>query len=107
MNEILRTINSDRAITRTFSFSKSTEENHSTNNTKYYGQFAHIRSALDYTYHKNYTEDRQRLQNAIIESMLENVFLTDVNGDVCTTPTNPFIVFTAGGECFLFQRGCS
>ena len=82
---------------RAFSYSKSTEDIHCCNNKIFHGPWAHIRSTLDYTYHKNYTEDRQRFQNAIIESLLDNVFITDVNGDICTTPTNPFIVFTAGG----------
>ena len=28
--------------------------------------------------------------------MLESALITDVNGDVCTTPTEPWLVFTAG-----------
>ena len=36
------------------------------------------------------------MQDAIIEDRLDSIALIDVNGDVCTTPTEPFIVFTAG-----------
>lgn len=83
--------------TRTiFQSRKSTEENHKSNDMNFYGKYAHIRKTLDYSYHKNYTEKRQRLQNSIIEDMLATALITDVNGDICTTPTEPWLVFTAG-----------
>uniref|UniRef100_A0A7S1BFA9 Zeta toxin domain-containing protein n=1 Tax=Corethron hystrix TaxID=216773 RepID=A0A7S1BFA9_9STRA len=59
-------------------------------------QFAEIRSTLDYTYHSNYAFERQRLQDEIISSMLHSASIVDVNGDTCTTPTEPWLVFTAG-----------
>jgi len=79
-----------------FSVLISSEENHKTNNTEFYGAFSHIRSTLDYTYHAHYTRERQSLQDAIIKDMLNSAVIKDVNGDVCTTPTEPWIVFTAG-----------
>jgi len=62
----------------------------------FYGPYAHIRETLDYEYHSNYTQDRQRLQNAIIYDILDDVLLNDVNGNKGTIPRNPWIVFTAG-----------
>jgi len=81
---------------RQFSVFRSTEENNKADDDSCYGPHAHIRRTLDYTYHSNYTKERQFLQDAIIEEFLEDVSIKDVNGDVCTTPTEPWIVFTAG-----------
>ena len=81
---------------RRFSVLTSTEENHSTYDRYFYGQFAHIRKTLDYNYHKNYTFERQRFQDAIIREFLKATVLTDKNGDLGTTPTEPWLVFTAG-----------
>mmetsp|Transcript_4451 Transcript_4451/g.12389 ORF Transcript_4451/g.12389 Transcript_4451/m.12389 type:complete len:177 (+) Transcript_4451:58-588(+) len=81
---------------RQFSTLKSSEKNNKSDDFAFYGPFAHLRKTLDYTYHSNYRMERQWLQDAIIEEFLESVHLTDINGDVCTTPTEPFIVFTAG-----------
>jgi predicted kinase len=80
----------------TFSSSLSTEENHRSNDNKFYGQFAHIREKMDYTYHSNYTRDRQFFQDAIISEFMKSAVITDKNGEVCTTPTEPWLVFTAG-----------
>jgi len=99
MNTLTRSV---RFLIRTesnfavFQSGKSTEENHQSNDMNFYGKYAHIRKTLDYSYHRNYTEKRQRLQNSIIQDMLSTALITDVNGDVCTTPTEPWLVFTAG-----------
>lgn len=74
----------------------STEENHMSLDKKFYGKYRHLRKTLDFSYHRNYTEKRQRLQDSIIDDMLDTALITDVNGDVCTTPTEPWLVFTAG-----------
>lgn len=81
---------------RRFSTLKSTEENHRSNDMRFYGQFAHIRKTLDYSYHSNYNFMRQILQDAIIHDFLNAAILEDMNGEICTTPTEPWIVFTAG-----------
>jgi hypothetical protein len=50
-------------------------------------------------YHKkgNYSRARQELQDKIVRKMLDGTTITDeTNGSVCTTPTEPWIVFTAG-----------
>merc|ERR1711920_513143 len=74
----------------------STEVNFRADNMNFYGLYSHIRETLDYKYHCNYTRERQLFQDAIVENMLNKVEITDINGDICTTPTDPFIVFTAG-----------
>ena len=78
------------------SFLQSSEENHKADDMKFYGTFADIRATLDYSYHKNYTFERQRFQDAIIQEYLNDAIITDENGEICTTPTQPWIVFTAG-----------
>ena len=87
-----------------FSLLMSTEENYRSDDKKFYGLYAHLRARLDYTYHSNYSRDRQFLQDTIIDEMLRAVKLKDVNGDVCTTPTEPWLVFTAGamGRFFYY-----
>ena len=79
-----------------FSLLKSTEENYKSEDMTFYGLYANIRERLDHSYHSNYTKERQFLQDSIIDDVLRNVKLEDINGDTCTTPTEPFIVFTAG-----------
>lgn len=81
---------------RHFSALLSSEENHRSNDMMFYGRFAHIRETLDYTYHSNYTFERQILQDAIIGEFLDATFFTDKHGNECTTPTEPWVVFTAG-----------
>lgn len=84
------------ARVRRMSVLLSTEENHASLDMEFYGPFAHIRATLDYSYHKNYTHERQKLQDSIIREFLDEAIITDKNGEVCTTPTEPWIVFTAG-----------
>lgn len=81
---------------RLFSALQSSEENHKSDDTKFYGQFANIRATMDYSYHKNYTFERQMFQDAIINGILDEAILDNHNGEECTTPTIPWIVFTAG-----------
>jgi len=81
---------------RTFSVLLSTEENHMATKKEFFGAYSHIRETLDYEYHVPYTRERQSLQDAIITDMLSTAIIKDKNGDVGTTPTEPWIVFTAG-----------
>jgi predicted kinase len=74
----------------------SSADNHGTSEMKFYGRFAHIRKTLDYSYHTNYRRDRQIFQDAIISDFLDAAVVKDKNGELCTTPTEPWIVFTAG-----------
>jgi hypothetical protein len=81
-------------IRRRFSAMQSTEDNYKADHAQFFGEFAHIRQTLDYSYHCNYTFERQRFQDAIIRDFLNDAVLHDKNGEVCTTPTHPWIVFT-------------
>jgi predicted kinase len=85
-----------RRYRRFFSVLLSTELNHKADKLEFFGPFSHIRETLDYDYHVPYTYERQKLQDAIINDMLGTAVIKDTNGDVCTTPTEPWIVFTAG-----------
>ena len=87
-----------RARTRSISVRASTEENFKSEDNAFYGPYSHIRAILDYDYHSNYQKERQWLQDAIINDVLKSSQLTDINGDTCTTPTEPWLVFTAGAQ---------
>ena len=93
---------------RRFSVLVSSEENHQMKELDFIGPYAHIRKTLDYSYHKNYTFDRQRFQDAIISELLRHAVVEDQDGNICTTPTEPWIVFTAGamgaGKSYTMKR---
>jgi Zeta toxin len=79
-----------------FSALISSEENNKAEGTNFYGKYSHIRRTMDYEYHRNYTFERQKLQDAIISDMIDEAFIFDEDGNVGTVPTEPWIVFTAG-----------
>lgn len=89
-------IQKDGIQPRRFRVLLSTEENYKVDDRKFYGQFAHIRKMLDYTYHSNYTFERQIFQDSIINELLHETIVKDPHGGECSTPTEPWIVFTAG-----------
>lgn len=84
-------------LTRLYSYIASTEDNWRAlpGDFDFYGPFKDLRGTLDYSYHCNYRKERQYFQDAIIQKMLGS-FICDKNGFVCTTPKDPWIVFTAG-----------
>ena len=87
----------DKGFIREFTTNLSTEDNYQSSSASFFGPYAHLRKTLDYTYHKNYNRERQMLQDAIINETLNRVQVVDAtSGEVCTTPTEPFLVFTAG-----------
>ncbi len=49
----------------------STEIVHSVDNDDFYGDYVYERSKMDYSYFKNYTKERQMMQNDIIKSILD------------------------------------
>jgi len=79
-----------------FFIKKSTEENNASDNMHFYGPYAYIRKSLDYSYHTNYTRERQLLQDAIISEHMKTPKILDHDGNVFSTPKEPHIVFTAG-----------
>lgn len=85
-----------RRKNRRFSVLISSEENNCADDLNFYGKFSHIRETLDYEYHSNYTFERQKLQDAIIDDMLDSAIFYDVDGKIGSVPTEPWIVFTAG-----------
>ncbi|KAL7427769.1 hypothetical protein ACHAXH_000836 [Discostella pseudostelligera] len=75
----------------------STKDNYGVKHKKFYGPYKHIRANLDYEYHGNYSKSRQELQDAIVHKLLDGTMIHDTtNGRVCKTPTEPWIMFTAG-----------
>lgn len=85
-----------KSLRRPFSVDVSTEENHKSDDHNYYGKYSHIRETLDYSYHCNYTYERQKFQDRIVTEFLHGAVITDKDGQLCTTPTEPWLVFTAG-----------
>lgn len=85
-----------RETRKPFSVLISSEENNKSDDMNFYGKYSYIRKTLDYGYHSNYTFERQKLQDAIINDMLDEAFVFDEDGNVGTVPTEPWIVFTAG-----------
>lgn len=81
---------------RRFSTLISSEMNHKADQEQYFGAYSHIRKTLDYSYHCHYTRERQSLQDAIITDMLNVTIVKDKDGQICTTPAEPWLVFTAG-----------
>jgi predicted kinase len=79
---------------RRFSSLLSTEQLHCADNLLFHGPYSHLRRVLDYSYYRNYSKERQWLQDAIIEDMLDNVD----DPDMCITPTEPWFIFTVGAR---------
>jgi len=94
---------------RSFSALLSTEDLHRTNiETGFSGSYASIREGLDYDYHANYQLERQELQDTVIDTLISSSHIVDINGFHCTTPTQPWLVFTAGpmgaGKSWVIRR---
>ncbi len=51
---------------------------------------------FDPTSSGNYEKKRQEFQDHIVQKLLDGTIIEDCNGRVCRTPTEPYIVFTAG-----------
>ena len=98
IQSVLRRVTSTVWKKNLFAVRISSEENYkaAADDQGFYGPYKDIRSTLDYSYHEHYEKTRQSLQDKIITDMLNSAVITDKNGDVCTTPTEPWLVFTAG-----------
>ena len=81
-----------------FDWNNSTEENYRRDNptvdsdAQCHGRYRDIRMMLDYSYHASYTQDRQLVQDKIVDSILSGS--TSNAQDNVNEP--PWIVFTAG-----------
>ena len=87
---------SSRAFKK-FYFDLSTEDLHCAENddrTNVSGPYAHLRELIlsDSELYKNYSRERQWLQDVIVEDFLDNV--EDPN--MCITPSEPWLIFTVG-----------
>ena len=96
MNMIRR---SSSITQKKFSLAISTEELHNAGcdeKETLNGPYAHLRKMIlsDSDRYKNYTRQRQWLQNAIIEDFLDNI--EDTN--MCITPSEPWLIFTVGAR---------
>ena len=76
-----------------FNQTLSTEEVYQSSSIEFVGDYASIRSTLDYSYHSNYTPLRQLFQDTIITLLLNKAKIFD---RTCLSPQSPWIVFTAG-----------
>ncbi len=74
-------------VTEDYDYTQPTCKNYATDSGKMFGPFAHIREALDLSYHGNYIEKRQRLQD---------MFITDTISGATAHPDSPWVIFTAG-----------
>ena len=79
---------------RRFSELVSTDKHNASDDRNFYGPYAHLRKELDYEYHTNYQKSRQWLQDSIIEDILDDAD----DSNLCTTPTEPWILFTVGAQ---------
>lgn len=90
---------SDSVSRKKFSLAISTEDLHSVDGDEkenLNGPYAHLRKMIlsDSDRYKNYTKQRQWLQNAIIEDFLDNI----EDPDMCITPSEPWLIFTVGAR---------
>jgi len=81
----------DRAnfrIPESFDWNRTTNYNYAAPAKKenFHGVYKQVRSALDYNYHVNYIEERQRLQDEIVKYWCDSGVHSD----------RPWIIFTAG-----------
>ena len=81
-----------------YDWSLSTEENYRSDvDCQLYGRYAAIRTTLDYSYHSNYTKERQLVQDDIIDILLNIATIADPSsGGMCSAPSPRWVAFTAG-----------
>lgn len=87
---------------RKFCALDSSEDNHAADDMEFYGPFAAIRKSLDYSYHANYTFERQHFQDAIIREFLNASAPRQKGQTTCALPSCPWAVFT--GRCKQYVR---
>ena len=73
-------------VNNNYNYTKSTEENYSSENAPFVGKYKWERSQLDYSYHKRYSEMRQLMQDSIIDLFLKTIVIDKKNKVVCDIP---------------------
>jgi predicted kinase len=100
-NPIVHTHHRRVSYIRRISAVASSEENHLADDMEFYGPFAKIRKTLDYSFHRNYTFERQHFQDAIIREFLEAAEESSgQNRKGCDRPTRPWAIFTGTRTCY-------
>ena len=90
------------SISEGYDWNQSTMENYKSSHNQeddddFVGEFQSIRrNNLDYNYHEHYIPQRQLFQDSIIQHFLSKPKIVDSDGQTCHSPTQPWIVFTAG-----------
>ena len=74
------------ALPSDYDFTKSTNDNHGVAGSEFFGKYADIRATRDYTYHVNYTQERQLWQDRAVESVVART----------EAQANPWVVYTCG-----------
>ena len=69
-----------------YDFTKTTTDNYGCDNDEYIGEYSDIRSTIDYSYHSNYTQERQRWQDFAVKCCLGK---TEAHA-------RPWIIYTCG-----------
>ena len=78
--------NQSFTISKKYNFHRSTNDNYGVLHREFYGKYAGIRARIDYSYHTNYTKERQEWQDRAIDSVVNR-----------TAPVaNPWVVYTCG-----------
>jgi hypothetical protein len=82
----LSAANQSFTISNKYNFHRSTNDNYGVLHREFYGPYAGIRARVDYSYHTNYTKERQEWQDRAIDSVVNR-----------TAPVaNPWVVYTCG-----------
>ena len=86
-------------IPEDFDYTQSTEDNYAlTDQSKpvFVGEYANLRSQLDYDYHTFYNEERQLLHDSLINIFHDTIVVDTDNNLTCDHPLENWMVFTAG-----------
>ena len=85
----------DAPLRDPWNWNRSKEDTYSSS-ARFTGKYAPIRELLDYSYHRKYSQHRQKLQDDIIDSLMNHTEIIDTQGCHCARPQVPWVVFTAG-----------
>lgn len=82
-------------VQTSYNYEESTEWNYTAEHMCFFGKYQELRASLDYTYHQNYTKERQLFQDEIIKKYSSSI-VWDADGFIGSIPEKPWCVFTAG-----------
>jgi len=82
-------------VKTSYNYEESTEWNYTAEHMYFFGIYQELRASLDYTYHQNYTKERQLFQDEIVKKYSSSI-VWDEEGFIGSIPEKPWCVFTAG-----------